>query len=174
MFVPGRYWMASPAVGTAVSSKNKPYIFIEGDITHQRSGTDENGQPLWEQVVAPQKRTVFLYLSDAAFNYTADKLDALGWNGDFKAPALSPENSGGIEAECVHEPYAKDGESPQLREKWNLPGGGGIDHKAADADVIRKLNAMWKQRKSSSPRPARGPAAVPAGGPADPIPFDQQ
>lgn len=161
MFQPGTYWMADPVMGTGESKNNSPYVYIEGEITHQ----SVNGE---HAPVEPQKRTVFLYLSEKAFQYTADKLDALGWNGDFASPRLTGENEAGIWVECRHEMY-----EGKTKERFELPGGG-IEHKVPSNDILRKINAMYKQRKGSAPRPApkKPPSAPAIPEVVDPIPFE--
>ncbi len=169
--------MIDPTIGTAESNNEKktPYIFLEGDITHIRTGTEADGSAIFEPVPKPERRTVFMYLSEAAFAFTADKLDALGWNGDFRNPELSDENKAGIWVECGHETYKN-----QPKERWNLPGGGGIEHTPVAADAIRKINAMYNARKKAAGGSAAGPkksATPPSAEPAgaamgkDGIPF---
>jgi hypothetical protein len=98
----------------------------------------------------PDRRTVWLYLSEAAREFTLDKLQRLGFNGDFSRPDFGDEMKSGIEVVCEHDTF--DG---KLREKWQLKGGGQIEHTAPCADIIRKLNAMYAARN-------RQPKATPA------------
>jgi hypothetical protein len=142
MYQPGTYWMGELRLGTAESDKGTPYFFIEGRITHMANGDKT------EEVPNPDQRTIFMYLSDKAYPYTVDKLDALGFNGDFGKPALAPEHMAGIWVTCKHETY--DG---KLKERFELPGGG-IEHKAVTADAIRKINAMYRARKQQSGKSA--------------------
>lgn len=159
--------MNAPVVGVGQSEKQTPYIYIEGDITHVQSGTTPEGEIVWDNTGRVERRTVFLYLSDAAFQYSADKLDALGWNGDFQNPVLANDAAQGIHVECTQETY-----EGKLRDRFNLPGKG-IDHKPVDANTLRKINAMYRQRKVAAKAPPKKPSTqpVPAGA-VDPIPFE--
>lgn len=151
-YEPGFYWISSPAMGAGTGKTGTPYLYIEGEVTHKQDGVNDDGTAATIQTPI-EKRTVYLYVSEKAFQYTVDKLDALGWNGDFANPALQGEAANGIWAECRSETY-----EGKLREKWSLPGGG-IEHTAPTNDIIRKLNAMYKARKGSAPKPGPGPKA---------------
>lgn len=156
MFAPGTYWLDHVTCGVGESDKGTPYFWIEGDVAQTADG---------QQVLHPERRTIFAYLSDAARGYTMNKLERLGFNGDFENPALSViEADGGIWAECRHEVYEG---SP--REKWELPGGS-IRHAALDADMIRKLNAIWRSRHQQPAAPARPAASKPPAAKPPPSP----
>lgn len=163
-YEPGNYWMQTPTIGLGVSGKNNsPYIYLEGNIVWKQDGVKEDGTDNCVEV-PHETRTVFLYITDAAFPHTADKLDALGWNGDFSKPGLVGNAAQGLWVECSHETFQN-----KLREKWNLPGGG-FEHKAPSSDVIRKANALYKARKGAAAKPAPVAATRPATAPAAPAP----
>lgn len=149
MFDPGTYWMATPKMGLGESKNGTPYIYIEGDITHQANGSEH--QP----VVSPATRTVKLYVSDAAAPFTFDKLEKLGFNGDLKNPRLSDQNAEGIWVQCDHETYEE-----KQKERWNLPGGA-MEHKTPTSDAIRKINAMYAARKGKATAPKSAPKTKP-------------
>jgi hypothetical protein len=162
-YEPGTYWMERPVVGTAESKEKKtPYIYIEGNVTHKANG--EQSTP----VVTVERRTVFMYLSDGAWPYTVEKIEGLGFNGDFNMPKLAAvEQDGGLWVTCKHETY-----QGKTKERWDLPGKG-MEHTAPEADTIRKINAMYKMAKgkpSSKPAPPK-PPEKPTGTDADGVPF---
>lgn len=139
-FEPGLYWMAEPLMGTQNSANGTPFLFLQGKITH----VSQNGQAI--EVPEPAGRTVRLYLSEKAFPYTMDRLNPLGFNGDFSNPQLGGEHAKGVWAECSAGTY--DGK-PQ--ERWQLPGGGGgVEHEAFNSDTVRRLTAMRENHERNS------------------------
>ncbi len=138
-FEPGLYWMAEPQMGTSKSAKGMPFLFLQGEITH----ISQNGESVSVPVQA--ERTVRLYLSDAAFPYTMDRLRPLGFNGDFANPQLTGEHVKGIWADCSVEMY--EGKS---HEKWQLPGGGSVGHEPLDSDTVRRLTAMRENHERNN------------------------
>jgi hypothetical protein len=171
MFEPNDYYMSrlSLGVGRQDNEKKTPYIYIEGEITH----VAENGG--WTELRKPETRTIKLYMSEKAAPHSIKKLDALGFNGDFKNPLLSEESMNGIAVECDHE--ANNGKT---YEKWQLPGGS-MKHEAVSGDEIRRLNALYRQnkaatqprqsppKKNAAPEPVESPESEPVA--AADIPF---
>lgn len=120
MPAPGKYWGTNPRGIATKSSTGTPAIAITFHVEY--NGT-------------PYDRTVYLYLSDAAWEHSYKKLKRLGFNGDFDAPKFSVD---GAELECKFEQYqGKD------REKWELAGG---DFEIAKADdgTIKAMARKWK------------------------------
>lgn len=139
-FEPGLYWMAEPRMGTANSTKGKPFLFLQGQITHYSM----NGQSL--PVPEPAERTLRLFVSDAAFSYTMDRLLPLEFNGDFANPQLGGEHAKGVWVECSAETYEG---KPQ--ERWQLPGGGGsIEHEPFDSETVRRLTALRENHERNA------------------------
>lgn len=176
-FAQGMYWMSNVRIGLGESDNvNKtPFVYLKGDITHQDSG----GQT--QAVLQPAERTVFLYLSDGAMPYTIEKLDKLGFNGDFARPAISQESQSGIWVECSHDLY-----KGKTKEQWNLPHeGGSFEPQALTNDAVRALNAKYRQMKGGKPaagppqraptkqaKPAAAPNPAPAAQPDGAVPFE--
>lgn len=163
MLTPGLYWMVEPELitGESTSEKKTPYLAIKGRLTHERTPDGVN-LPL----SSPPERTIFLYLSSDAFAYTVERLEPLGFNGDFASPRLDDQHMRGLWAECTYELY--DGKN---RERWNVPGGGrSFTPKAAGTDTIRRLNAMYRNRAGGPGLPAT--KRLPVAAAADPPPFD--
>lgn len=156
MFEKGNYWgklKEGGAITGESSTKKTPQVEIAFIVTHSAS----NGA--WVPLDKPEERTLFLSLSDNAWQYTEKKLDALGFNGDFGNPVFKPEvYSDGVEFLCDIEVY--DGKS---KERWELAKwSGSREATPAGADVVRRLNAMWKSSRNATGRPAGGPSAPPA------------
>ena len=148
MFAPGNYGGPIERIGTGESKNGTPYLFIEVNVSFTASGGE------WVAVGMAEKRTAYLYLSDNAFENTEKKLMALGFNGDFNNPMLSPDAHAFVELECKHETY-----EGVLREKWNIPGGA-FEHSPITGDSVRNLNAKWRA-KHAPPKAAPRPVAPP-------------
>ncbi len=166
VYQPGMYFFEEPTIGTGESAKKKtPYIWIAGTVTHQQTPDG----PV--QTQTRQDRTIFCYISEAAFDMSAERLDAVGFNGDFVKPALTGAAAKGIWVECTHETY-----NDERRERWLLPGGG-MTHVEPPADALRAAASRWQnyqRNKAVPPQPApAAPAAQQAQAPptGDEIPF---
>ena len=162
----GYYWGKVKEFGTAESDKGTPYFFLTCEIVAVRVGQEYID-------IAPEERTVFIYLSDAAMQYSAPKLISIGFNGNFAAPDIGEDaKTNGVMLE--NEPETFDG---KLREKWQLYTQRGIEHKPLDNAGNRRLNALYKNEIAKgpvAPAPTPTPAAVPAdvpSGPMDDPPF---
>lgn len=133
---------------TTESGKNKtPALAITFTVAHRAV----NGE--WEPLVADQKATVYLFLSEAAWAYTEDKLKKLGFNGDFDAPQWGEDTiANGVALVCKHEEY-----EGKTRDKWELAIGGGVAK--AETNTIAKLTQRWKNNNAT--RPAGRPASPP-------------
>lgn len=143
-FEPGMYWMETPQLGTTNSSKGTPAIFLKGRITHVAIGGETKPYPL------PTERTLWEYLSDAAFQYSIERLNSVGFNGDFANPQLSGDHSKGVWVECSVELY--DGKQ---KERWQLAGGGGsnVEHAQFDSETVRRLTALRENHERNSKAP---------------------
>lgn len=154
----GLYYASILDAVTATATTGRPQMAIRFSITHQAEG---NG---WKEI-CPQDKYIYLTLDGAAMPYSEQKLEALGFNGDFERPVF--ESANGVNLTCRHETY--EGKS---REKWELADwGGGREPEPAGADVIRKLNALWKAKREQAARKPTGQPqrpAPPAPPPADP------
>ncbi len=141
----GAYY-ARPVSGVASeTSKSTPQIVVQMSITHKADETSESG---WAQMTVPILRDVYLYLSTAAYEYTREHLETLGFNGDYTTPEFSCE---GCTIVCKHETF--DG---RTREKWSLGGGGPKPLKESQRDV---LQARWA---NEHPEPVSTGAPPPA------------
>lgn len=138
-------------------TRKTPAFWCEFEITHV-SADDK-----WVPVVEIVTRTVYSYLSDAAFDRSQQKLTVcLGFNGNFQEPEISEKAKDGITLECTHETYnGKD------RERWDYPGGE-RQRQAVGNDEIRKLNALWKRGQTASSETTAGPVGAPTAGPPNP------
>lgn len=140
---------------TSKSSKGNPQMCITFDVTHAWVGAD------WDDIPKPFERTVFLSCTDAAWPYTEEKLDKLGFNGDFDNPAFTETEA---DLECKIETY-----EGKTKDKWDLAGGGSFEPEPAPKDVTRQLGAKWKATRQPAAKPPAGrpkPPVKPATKPA--------
>lgn len=145
MFDEGNYWGRVIEVGTGVSNnvKKTPYIYLICEISQQEVNDE------WRSLTSLQTRTIWVYVSDSAMPYSAPKLVAIGFNGDFSKPDVGDEAKKGLVLECSHDVW--DG---RPKERWDLPGRSQLEHKEVTPDTVRRLNALYKNAlgtQSSSP-----------------------
>jgi hypothetical protein len=134
-------------IGPNTSSKGTPFI----DITFDIMLVAANGA--WDDLDPPLTRHLRIYLSDAAWSQSLDKLKTLGFNGDFQNPKITEE---WVELECKHEEY-----NGRMGEKWELANwGGGADRKAPDENTLRVLSARYKTSVSANKKPTKKPPAI--------------
>lgn len=149
---PGSYWCRLlGAVVSEIGDKKTPALVMKFDITH-RAGSDG----MWVDLPQPEQREVRLFLSEAAWPYTEEKLKAFGFSGDFGKPDFDPEwKNAGCELVCKHETS-----NGKVYEKWDFPRSAG-ETAPANPDVVRTLNARWKSQNVASAKPAGAPAPPP-------------
>lgn len=112
------------------------------------------------------ERTVYLYLSDGAWPYSEEKLEYLGFDGDFANPTFNESvTTDGVTLLCKHESY--EGE---VRERWDILRRRPIE-RAPDGEVSQ-LNKRWRSRSGGAPKPAAPgkPVGAPPPKPAKPAP----
>lgn len=148
MIEPGRYIGTLQMVGVSESRNGTPFVYGEYAVT----ADDE-----------PVMRTVRFYLSDAAWETSKVKLETVGFNGDFSAPAFTQQET---ELACTHDEY-----QGKVRERWELASWGGKD--PAPETVIEKLNAKWKRggAATAGPKPVEAGAQAAAQATANAAPF---
>lgn len=157
MFETG-YYMGrfKEAVLTSQGDKKTPALAMKFDIvSFKNNGT-------LEMLAGDQERTVFLWLSDEAWQYSEEKLKRLGFNGDFDSPKFTKTDDD-VELQCDHEEY--DGKT---REKWNLAFAGSMVVEKSTPDVVRLMNARWRQSVGTTPPPANTAPAAPSPPPPAP------
>lgn len=109
-----------------------PYIFTE-----------------WQVEGVDFPRTVFTYLSDASFEKGMQKLESIGFNGDFGDPDCTVKVNDLI---CRHETW-----EGRVRDKWEFANwGGGIKHSDASKNTVRLMNQKYK--KAAKPDASAAPA----------------
>ncbi len=148
--------------GELPSDKRTPFISLIFEITHYA----ENGQ--WVETLQQDTRAVMLFLTDRAWPYTKDKLDALGFNGDFANPDFGKQAKEGVNLECKDDP--KDG---KVYEKWDLHGfNSAQEHKPLDVEKLRVFNARYRSETSNAATPGGAPPAAPVSQPATTAPAE--
>jgi hypothetical protein len=93
-----------------------------------------------------RERPLKFYLSDKAYRASFDRLQSLGFNGDFENPAIGGENANGFEVDCKNDEYG---------DKWQLPNPNAVP---ASPDAIRRLNALYRQTKGATQPTETAPA----------------
>lgn len=159
MLAEGCYWGVPKRWGLGESSKGTPYFFVECDVSHIAVDSRYDALP------APELRTLWFYLSDAAMDRSALSLKSLGFNGDFTDPQIGDEARKGIDLVCKHELY--DGTN---RDKWNLAADQStFKHKAPSTDQIARVNALYRAAGGGAPTPPASKAPQPTPAQAAPV-----
>lgn len=155
----GNYWGYLLRGVTSTAKSGNPQIVVAFSVAH-----NSDGRGGWVELPQAQERSLYLSLTDNAWEYTEKKLKALGFNGDFANPDFAEETTTkGVELICKHEPDQQN----RPRERWELAKwGDGNQVEQAATDVLRTLNAKWKAKTApapSKPAPGTRPAPPPAG-----------
>lgn len=110
------------------------------DIVFDISMMAVNGQ--WVSVGESFKRHVYIYLTDAAWEMSKRKLEALQFNGNFEIPQITNE---GVNLQCSHETY-----NNKLRDRWELLDFGERDRVPPSKVVLGKLTARYQNDAAPS------------------------
>jgi len=165
MMEQGNYWAVRESAEKGQTDSGKPCVVVEFKLTHRAAGKE------WVPLDAEVNRKVYFYLSDKAAPYSLDKLERLGFLGDFDTMEFDGSDGGACELVCNYETY-----EGKTREKWDLSGRGGSGLQEVGSDVVRRLNALWKQRAKQQgspapPDPPPQPATTAAAPDGNGIPF---
>lgn len=139
----GKYFAKVLSAVTTKAQTGNPQMAVKLSVTHSANGDS------WD-AIEPVEKTMFWSLTDAAWEFTRQKLEMLGFDGDFANPGFAAEAlDTGIAVGLHHEEY--QGKS---RERWELADyGGSREYEQAPEDILRKLGATWKatKRKGGTP-----------------------
>lgn len=150
----GNYWGYIKNAVTTTAKTGTTMMVVTFDVTSRLGPGGE-----WENLDSEMQRSINLALTPAALEWTHKKLKAMGFNGDFGSPEFSND---GLEFECTHEDDPKD--SGKTYERWDLANwGGGRTYEPVESDVVRKLNAQFKQFESSESKPTANRPGPPPG-----------
>lgn len=143
----------------ATAKSGSEMVVITWTIGHRWDGQQ------WVPI-DPVDRVTRWSLADGAYPYSEEKMNSLGFQGDFEGllngGAVFSESAymEGIALKCEHEEYQG---KPQ--ERWELANWGGGNVQKAGADAARRLSARWKQAHGATQAPPAGrPSAPPASG----------
>lgn len=141
-------------------SKNTQVISLDFAVTHRLTGVDPKGKEIWSPI-QEIKRTVDLWLSPAAKQFSLKKLASLGFNGIFenKEMDFSDRPKKGQKLVCKLEVY-----EGQTRDKWDLFGFGTQERTAMSAVEAQLLASEFRASGFST-------APAPSAPPDDEIPF---
>lgn len=147
------------AAGMDKNKNDTPFLFIEFQLTYQAVAGE------WKTINGDIKREVRIYLSDAARNsgVPQQKLQTLGFNGDFARPQFDPKvSSDGVQLVCTHEQYTDNSGNQKTAERWDLANwGGSRERQDVGGDTLRELNSWWKV-ENQPPAPAGAPPPPPS------------
>ena len=125
------------------------------EIVSGKSGKSANGTPYVEVSIVPLEyqsngewvdahqipQRVFWYLTDAAWDYTSDKLRQLGFDGNFEDPGFAIN-------ECAFRCKLEEWQG-ETRARWDLPAGSALKQ-----NEIAELQKRWKASSSSPTTPS--------------------
>lgn len=149
----GTYLGSIVEIGTDESQQGTPFLFIEvqvNDIADDQGAWVECDKAL---------RSINFYLSEKAWPHSREKLEKLGFNGDFNTPNIDDKYwTEGVVLDCWHEEY-----EGKTREKWNFQElRFERERKIVDANTLKALSAKFKSGGKPKATPAPGKPAPPA------------
>lgn len=161
----GRYWAQIVSATTGSSQQGKPRLELSVLVSHVAE-RGQNDEAVWIELGKGEPRTINLYLTESAIEYTIPKLESIGFGGDFGMPTFTET---ALALDCTHiEGRKGDGKTFEQWEFAEWGGGGGRgESEPLGADAIRKFNAVWKNTHAKKPPPAGSPpvpTAAPTGG----------
>jgi len=150
----GLYYGKLVEIGTdCLGNQSKtPYVYVAWNVTHRAL----NGE--WAPMENVRRESRW-WVTEKAEPYTMDRLERLGFNGDFESPGFDAEphpQRDGVQLTCKH-----DQRNGQVYEVWDLASGE-KDRAPWDAEARRLFKAKYRTRLSSHRRPQGKPAAPPA------------
>jgi hypothetical protein len=119
-----------------------------------------NGQIVVTFDVGGHEKKVFLSLSDAAWPYSAPKLERIGFNGNFTDPGIDTNMP--IKLNCKHDFY-----NNKWKEKWDFFGSE-REAKPLPRDKAAALAARFKATVGQASKPAGRPTPPPPAGSSRP------
>jgi len=123
--------------GEEVDGKKKAsFVKLVWNITHSKKGE------VWEErdnIKEKFLRTMYLYLSEKARKYTADKLEMIGFAPPISTPTFDAEKATGVELICRHSTY-----QGKTSDKWDFAQWGGGEVTPIDANVGREFDSYFK------------------------------
>ncbi len=146
------------------SQSGKRFLALEFRVIHVSQGDQ------WAPLATPETRTVRLFLTDAAIDYSMDKLESLGFNGDFSNPSCAKTDN--VTLTCDNRQYKDSAGVVKSAEDWNLYAERKQSERVAvPSDAIRQLTARWRSKHGAPAAPAatQPPAAPAPSPPAAPV-----
>lgn len=166
-FTEGKYLLFRPSIGTASTATGTPYLYVEGVPTHIQIGDG------WQETGASYTRTVYMFLTDKAMQYTLRKLEGLGFNGDFSNPRFGPQYNDYVPVTCKYRSYTeRESGEVKTREEWDVvskPGAEGEEkanrHQGKLTDhQLAAFTSMYRSKigpQDSQEAPSKGMPDVP-------------
>jgi len=152
--IQGNYYGIITEAGLDTSNSGTPCMAVVFNVTHRANGE------AWAEM-EHATRTVRCYLSDKALPFSKERLDSLGFNGDFDNPVFSEK---GAPLVCKHDKH-----EGKVHEKWDLSGNGAgnYERKAPSSEIIMQLQAKWNALGGGAPQspPNTPPESAPQAAP---------
>lgn len=158
MIKPGMYLGQLTDIKIGTSSKGKPVIALHFVIIQEAQGEEV------KNIETTFDRTVFYYMSDAAWLFTEEKLRKLEFNGEFTNPRVADKYyDPGAWLICTHD---------KNYEKWDIAevSGGKVELKELDKKQLKLLETKFKQNQKLKAPPSLKDIPPPPM-PTDDIPF---
>lgn len=152
----GLYYGRLVEIGTdCLDTEGKtPFVYVAWQVTHRAIDGD------WAPIEAIRRESRW-WVTEKAEPYTMDRLETLGFNGDFDAPSFRaephPEHQG-VELLCRHN--VREGTA---YENWDLASARREKNREPwDADSQRRFKAKYHTRLAAREQPQGKPGAPPA------------
>ena len=153
---PGTYY-ANGATLSVEEPNGKLCVIVKWSITHM--GSPSTGK--WDDLPQAEERSTWWYMTtDGCRAVTAERLKAIGFNGDFKNPvAILP--GGGVQLIAAYEEY-----QGKQRLKFDIAKPE-RESKPAAQDTITRMQAWWRATQAAAagkppaPKPVAPPPAAP-------------
>ncbi|MBN2138177.1 MAG: hypothetical protein JW720_10235 [Sedimentisphaerales bacterium] len=150
----GTYFGVLVEAGLDKNQNETPFMYLTFSVTH----FNDDG---WVELPQPLRRDVRFYLSDAAWPYTSEDLQNLGFNGDWDNPKFKDDlYDPGTELICT----VRRGDDNKTYNDWDLPNrsyGSGKERTPPSREEVRKFKARWDTQTAANKQPTGRPLAPP-------------
>jgi hypothetical protein len=143
-------------------------------VAELKFGESGKGTPQFEAIIDVQvstndvrRRSIMLFMSDKAAQYSEEHLRRLGFNGDFEQPAFAPEwyaDDFPLEVYVKNETYTNDKGEQRDAERWNFSSNSRT--RPASSTVAAQAAQRWRATNGSATPAAKPSTPPPATPPA--------
>ena len=143
------YGRVISAVSSVSKNSGGDQVVIECEVTHGAEAGD------WVALPQPIKRHIYLSLTGGAWEYSIEKMKAIGFTGDFDDIKFNDAVYDGLQINMTLDTY-----KGRQRERWELPYKG-MEPVKADADRIARMSARYRAEAGGGQPPPPSPAEAP-------------